>query len=242
MPEYIQPLPAGSYTITQAFGVNPGGLNPAGGHTGIDYAAPIGTPVYAIADGLVEYEGHLAGTYADNEWWLIPDFVGIGAAIDHGDGRPDAIYGHLNQTLVNKGDRVRQGQIIGYVGRTGAATGSHLHFETLPPAYDLNTNTYGRVDPNTYLSGSHYGAAGHTRTITQDVAWIRTEPRADAPLAPGYEEGIAGGAQLAVTGYVQGQDPYDDGVTDDAWYRTRSGFYVWANAAENDLTGLAKLN
>ncbi|SDT42446.1 N-acetylmuramoyl-L-alanine amidase [Pseudarthrobacter equi] len=80
----------------------------------------------------------------------------------------------------------------------------------------------------------------HSRTVTNAVAWVRTGPRADAPTAPGYPEGIAKGATLSIRGFVAGQDPYNNG--NDAWYVTRSGFFVWANAAGNSLAGLPKLN
>lgn len=86
------------------------------------------------------------------------------------------------------------------------------------------------------------GQAGtvQNRTVTQEPhAWIRTAPRTDAAAAPGFAEGIATGSVLAVVGYVAGQDPYDSG--DNAWYVTVSGFYVWANAAENRLDGLPVL-
>jgi hypothetical protein len=240
MVDYIHPLPKGTYTVSQLFGTNPSnGNNPAGGHTGTDYAAAEGTPVYAIADGVVESEGFLSGSYLNNAWWLVPEFAGIHAVIDHGNGRPDAVYGHMSATIVNKGQAVKQGQIIGYVGRTGKATGSHLHFEIMPPGYILNGPTYGRVNPGPYLT-AHKGDAGvAVRTVTNPVAFARTAPRSDAPLAPGYPEGIAKGATLAVVGYVAGQDPYGKG--DNAWYKTPRGYYVWANAAGNSLAGLAKL-
>lgn len=77
------------------------------------------------------------------------------------------------------------------------------------------------------------------RTVTQNVAWVRTAPNAAAPLAPGYPQGLAQGANLSVAGYVSGQDPFNTG--DDAWYKTKSGYYVWANAAGNSLAGLVKL-
>lgn len=239
MSTYIQPLPEGSYTITQPFGSNPNnGANPAGGHTGTDYAAAIGTPVYAIADGVVEFEGILGGSYLDNAWWLVPEFAGVCLVVDHGNNRPDAVYGHLSSTIVNNGDTVRQGQILAYVGETGLAYGSHLHFEIMPPGYIMDGSpTYGRVDPSGYVSG-HKGSVA-TRTVTNDVAFARTEPRSGAPLAPEYPEGIAQGSTLAVVGEVTGEDPYNTG--DNAWYKTPRGYFVWANAAENDLTGLEHL-
>lgn len=84
-------------------------------------------------------------------------------------------------------------------------------------------------------------AALVNRTVTQNVAWVRVAPNAGAALAPGLPDGLARGAVVSVKGYVSGQDPFDDGVTDDAWYVTRSGYYLWANAAGNSLAGLRKL-
>lgn len=82
-----------------------------------------------------------------------------------------------------------------------------------------------------------------TRIVTADPAIVRTGPGTQYPKAPGFPNGIAKGAVLAVKGYVAGQDPYpNDGSVDDAWYVTKSGFYVWANGAGNSLAGLPKLN
>lgn len=86
-------------------------------HFGIDYAAPMGTPVSASADGVVIDKGYDKGS---------GNFV----KIQHKNGRFVTLYGHLSRfgEGVNKGVRVKQKQIIGYVGRTGLATGPHLHY------------------------------------------------------------------------------------------------------------------
>jgi len=86
-------------------------------HFGIDYAAPAGTPVSASADGVVIDKGYDKG---------IGNFI----KIQHKNGRFVTLYGHLSRfgEGVNKGVRVKQKQVIGYVGRTGLATGPHLHF------------------------------------------------------------------------------------------------------------------
>lgn len=78
-----------------------------------------------------------------------------------------------------------------------------------------------------------------TRIVTNEVAYVRTAPRADAPLVAAYPNGIARGATLAVKGYTVGQDPYDTG--DNAWYVTINDGHVWANAAGNSLSGLPLL-
>lgn len=76
----------------------------------------------------------------------------------------------------------------------------------------------------------------HARKVTNKEAWVRTGARSDAPVAQGYATGVAQGETIWVRGYVAGQDPYNNG--NNAWYVTKSGFFVWANAASNDLSGL----
>lgn len=80
----------------------------------------------------------------------------------------------------------------------------------------------------------------HNRVVTNKVAMVRVAPDSNAAPAPGFPNGLANGAALAIKGFVAGQDPY--GTGDNAWYVTKSNYYVWANAAGNNLSGLAKLN
>ena len=84
-------------------------------HTGIDYAAPIGTRVRAVADGVVEYAG-VKGGYGN-------------AVILRHNGQYSTLYGHLSRIAVRRGMRVEQNDTIGFVGQTGWATGPHLHYE-----------------------------------------------------------------------------------------------------------------
>lgn len=84
-------------------------------HDGIDLAAPRGTPFYAAADGVVEFAGWEGG-------------YGRVIYINHGGGVV-TLYGHASKILVEPGQRVIKGQLIGRVGCTGSCTGSHLHFE-----------------------------------------------------------------------------------------------------------------
>jgi len=147
----VWPWPKGT-VASQWFGQNPGGYNPAGGHTGIDAAIAAGTPLLAADDGVIEHEGWF-GTQdgSDNPWWLT-DGGGIQIVLNTGDGKPNINYAHLSASLVDRGQRVTKGQLIGYSGNTGRwTTGPHCHLEALPPGYNLNTNTYGRVDPSIYL-------------------------------------------------------------------------------------------
>ena len=80
-------------------------------------------------------------------------------------------------------------------------------------------------------------------TVTANPVIVRTSPRVEAGnVAKAYPNGIAKGAKVAAVGYVKGQDPYpNDGVQDDAWIKTKSGYFIWANGVGNDLSGLVKL-
>jgi murein DD-endopeptidase MepM/ murein hydrolase activator NlpD len=88
-------------------------------HTGVDWAAPMGTPIYASGNGVVEKLGWEGG-------------YGRYIRIRHANGYQSA-YGHMSAYARNMavGKRVRQGQVIGYVGSTGLSTGAHLHYEIL---------------------------------------------------------------------------------------------------------------
>jgi murein DD-endopeptidase MepM/ murein hydrolase activator NlpD len=92
-------------------------LNTIRAHTGIDYAAPIGTPVRAAGDGKVLFAGVRGG-------------YGNLVELDHSRGIT-TVYGHLSRFArgLHAGQRVSQGEVIAYVGMTGLATGPHLHYE-----------------------------------------------------------------------------------------------------------------
>lgn len=146
----IWPWPKGA-VASQWFGQNPGGYNPAGGHTGIDAAIAAGTPIYAPADGWIEFEGWFGTQDGSDNPWLLTDGGGIQVVQNCGDGKPQFHVAHMSATVVNKGQWVKQGDLLGYSGNTGRwTTGPHAHFEALPPVYTLNTPTYGRVDPSIY--------------------------------------------------------------------------------------------
>jgi murein DD-endopeptidase MepM/ murein hydrolase activator NlpD len=104
------------YTITSGFGVR---FHPIlkvyRPHHGVDYGAPYGSPVYAVAEGVVKKAGWMGG-------------YGKVVIIKHSNGF-ETLYGHLSSILVKVGERVEQGRMIGRVGSTGLSTGPHLHFE-----------------------------------------------------------------------------------------------------------------
>jgi murein DD-endopeptidase MepM/ murein hydrolase activator NlpD len=85
-------------------------------HRGVDYAAPTGTPVHAAGDGKIVFRGWQNG-------------FGNVVIVQHG-GHYSTLYGHMSRfASIRDGQRVSQGQTIGYVGMTGMATGPHLHYE-----------------------------------------------------------------------------------------------------------------
>jgi murein DD-endopeptidase MepM/ murein hydrolase activator NlpD len=102
--------------LTSGFGVRSdpfrGG---AAMHAGVDMAGPIGTPIYATADGWVGRAGWANG-------------YGNLVELEHGRG-VETRYGHLSAILVKPGQRIRRGDLIARMGSTGRSTGSHLHYE-----------------------------------------------------------------------------------------------------------------
>lgn len=110
-------------------------------HNGLDFTAPQGTPIYATGDGVVTTAG--VGTGTGNE-----------VIINHGYGY-ETVYMHMVRIKARAGQRVKRGEVIGWVGSTGASTGPHCHYEVhingtaVDPVYfffnDLNAEQYDRV-------------------------------------------------------------------------------------------------
>lgn len=98
-------------------------------HTGIDFAAPIGTPIYATADGKIEE--------------VSVKFSGYGkmVVIDHGFGYKTR-YAHMHDFAVRSGQNIKRGELIGYVGDTGISTAPHLHYEVMMNGVLINPVHY----------------------------------------------------------------------------------------------------
>lgn len=114
-------------------------------HWGLDFTAPIGTPIYATGDGTVtEVQGSKRSRVG----------LGLHVKIDHGYGY-ETVYGHMNEFNVKRGQKVKRGDIIGYVGNTGGSTAPHVHYEVhkdgrrVNPAYyvfqDLTPQEYDKM-------------------------------------------------------------------------------------------------
>ena len=111
-------------------------------HAGLDFAAPLGTPIYATADGTVKVAGNLGNGYGNH------------VIVNHGYGY-ETLYGHMYRLAVKNGGRVKRGEVIGYVGSTGKSTGPHCHYEVhkngrpLDPVYffynDLTPEQFDRI-------------------------------------------------------------------------------------------------
>ena len=135
----VFPLPTGSYTQTSDFGPR---IDPINGerrfHYGTDWAAAAGTPIFALADGVVTYAGMVDG-YSGQ------------ITIEHtiGGERVATMYIHMwaDGIFVHAGDRVIAGQHIGDVGSSGHSTGPHLHFEVHPGGAGADA-----VDPVPWLA------------------------------------------------------------------------------------------
>lgn len=111
-------------------------------HTGLDFSAPQGTPIYATAQGVVRIAGNLGNGYGNH------------VVINHG-YQYSTLYGHMYKIKVKPGQTVKRGEVIGYVGNSGKSTGSHLHYEVmkgkkhLDPIYffynDLTPEQYQQI-------------------------------------------------------------------------------------------------
>lgn len=111
-------------------------------HAGLDFAAPQGTPIYSTADGVVKLAGNSGNGYGNY------------VVVNHGYGY-ETLYGHQYRIKVKPGQRVKRGELIGWVGSTGKSTGPHLHYEVhkngrhIDPIYffynDLTPEQFDRI-------------------------------------------------------------------------------------------------
>jgi len=111
-------------------------------HKGLDFTAPQGTPIYATGDGTVSEAGFSEGGYGNH------------VVINHGYGY-ETLYGHMVRIKARAGQKVKRGEVIGWVGSTGKSTGPHCHYEVhvqgnpVDPVYffynDLNAEQYDRL-------------------------------------------------------------------------------------------------
>jgi murein DD-endopeptidase MepM/ murein hydrolase activator NlpD len=126
-------------------------LNTIRAHRGVDYAAPTGTPVHAAGDGKIIHRGPDGG-------------YGNAVVLQHGDNIT-TLYAHLSRFAAPKvGARVKQGDVIGYVGQTGLASGPHLHYEYRLRGVHRNPRTV-ELPPAEPVAESHRGDFERASTV-----------------------------------------------------------------------------
>lgn len=212
-----------STPISQYFGQDPQPYQP-GGHTGVDFAAPTGTPLYAIGDGTIVFADWswklgVGNTYGINAVQDNTKNAGIVVLIDH--GAVLSIYAHLSKTEMNSGQRVTRGQKIGEVGNTGFSTGPHLHFEILPDGWTLNNSLYGRVNPLQYIAKD--GSAGVSKPIAGNQRMTGPaggKQRSEANTGAKVVREIPPNSLEVFAGFVRGQKVNGS----DVWYKDDVGY------------------
>jgi murein DD-endopeptidase MepM/ murein hydrolase activator NlpD len=140
--KFLLRTPVDGARISSPFGMR---INPILGysmmHRGVDFAAPIGTPIYAAGDGRIVEEGPKGG-------------YGNYIRIRH-NGEYSTAYAHMSRFAkgMSPGRRVHQGDVIGYIGTTGRSTGPHLHYEVLRDGSQINPMSV-KQPPNIQLAGA----------------------------------------------------------------------------------------
>jgi murein DD-endopeptidase MepM/ murein hydrolase activator NlpD len=150
--------PVANLEYTSLFGVRSDPFRgTAAMHAGVDIPGPVGTPIYATADGIVGRSGWVGG-------------YGNLVELEHG-GKLQTRYGHLSKIMVAPGTRVKRGQVIGLMGSTGRSTGSHLHYEV---------RMDGRaVNPVPYLDSAQYASNMRQRVMAMTAPLAQGGPEAE---------------------------------------------------------------
>jgi len=136
--------PVHSLSFTSNFGIRSDPFRgTAAMHAGVDIPGPVGTPIYATADGVVSHAGRQGG-------------YGNLVELNHGKGIATR-YGHLSKILVADNTRVTRGQLIALMGSTGRSTGPHLHYEVRIDGHAVN--------PIPFLTTADYLLAAQDRSV-----------------------------------------------------------------------------
>ncbi len=195
------------FRITQHFGENPDTYPLTNGHNGIDFGLPEGNPIMAAADGVVTRAELDTATAANSKRGY-----GYNVRILHPDGST-SIYAHLQKDgfLVNTGDNVTMGVVVGRSGNTGFSTGPHLHFEVR-----LGAAATSAIDPESFLVNE---------IPSRDILFIvRVAPEGDGVRlrrGPGRDFGIVRNLRADDALEVLGL------AGESAWLRVKDGFVMY---------------
>lgn len=138
--------PVAKLNFTSNFGIRSDPFRgTAAMHAGVDIPGPVGTPIYATADGVISHAGRQGG-------------YGNLVEINHGKGIATR-YGHLSKIMVGDNTRVKRGQLIALMGSTGRSTGPHLHYEVRIDGHAVN--------PVPFLTTADYLLAAQDRAVGQ---------------------------------------------------------------------------
>ena len=145
-------------------------------HAGVDFAAPTGTPIYAVGDAVVSYSGWRGGN-------------GNYVRLEHGGGFGTG-YSHMSRIAVTSGMRVRAGQVIGYVGSTGLSTGPHLHYELYRNGQKVNPLSV-KFTVSTQVDANELAAfkarLASLKSVQPGAALVSLAPRQAAVAGPARE-------------------------------------------------------
>jgi murein DD-endopeptidase MepM/ murein hydrolase activator NlpD len=153
-------------------------------HSGVDFAAPTGTPIFAAGDGVVNYAGRKGG-------------YGNYIQIRH-NGEFSTAYAHLSRLHVRNGERVKQGEVIGRVGSTGMSTGPHLHYEIIRNGKKVNPMGV-RFQPAVRLAGAQLDRFEQSRHEIETLyASLREATEIASTAATSAPDAIASDDQAAM--------------------------------------------
>jgi tape measure domain-containing protein len=150
-------------------------------HNGVDFAMPVGTPLYAMSDGVVSGAGR-----------NLPGGTGLMVRLTTAMTGIMSRYHHMSKILVAQGQAVKQGQLVGLSGNTGNSTGPHLHVSILRDGKD--------VDPMSYLSG---GGAEGGGFFSNPFEFLWNKIKDTIPVSGEFAETILGGAKNLIGSGVQ---------------------------------------
>src|SRR5882672_10332760 len=171
-------------------------LNRIRGHMGTDYAAPTGTPVHAAGDGRVSFAGQRGG-------------YGNALILAHSNS-VSTLYGHMSRFArqVRVGTRVQQGDIIGYVGMTGLATGPHLHYEYLVNGVHKNPQTVQLAGAEPLRADTLQKFRHLTAPLLADLSLRQAPaPAAGSPAAAAAVSPLTAGPLAAAAGPFADEPP-----------------------------------